>query len=168
MASLPLEQFQPRERAWSNILAPLRKSFINLETSNYIKQEEQLRTLDAQIGKHLHFQSNPLNALNHSPPGPGTALGSSTRARRNPIPSFNHSSILSYYDKHNANRFHWQERFAYSSNRLTFSSCECGRVNSSPPGRAYGISGPWAGRTLSFKRLLTHQTEDMPTAAQTE
>ena len=49
MTALPFGQFQPRELAWSNILVPLRKSFINLESSNYIKEEEQLQNLDAQI-----------------------------------------------------------------------------------------------------------------------
>ena len=150
---------------------PAPVSLIDLLSINPRKRTStHLTTL--RTANHLEHRLDPLNAFSHSPFGrygkPDTTLGLTIGARPFSMPSLNHSSILSYYDKHNANRFHWQERFASSSNRLTFSSRECGRVNSSPPGCAFGISGPWAGRTLSFKRLLTHQTEDMPTVAQTE
>ena len=63
MTALPLEQFQPRELAYCNILAPLRKSFVNLEPSNYIKQEEQLRILDAQIGNPLTLSIKSLERI---------------------------------------------------------------------------------------------------------
>ena len=50
---------------------------------------------------------------------------------------------LSYYDKYTANRFYWQERFASSKSRPSFSSRESKRENSSPPDLALGIARFW-------------------------
>jgi hypothetical protein len=40
-------------------------------------------------------------------------------------------TTLSYYDKYKAKRFHWQETFASSKYRSSFSFAECERTNSS-------------------------------------
>jgi len=88
-----------------------------------------------------------LNARQHSPPGhrkepeaPSVSTGSV-----HPQIMSAYNIILSYYDKHQAKRFLWQEAFASSKYRSSFSFAECERYNSPHHARLMAFAGFWWG-----------------------
>jgi hypothetical protein len=72
--------------------------------------------------------------------------------------------ILSYYDNHKAKRFHWQEAFASSKYRFSFSFAECERTNSSHLSRLMALAGLGGAKTFT-QTIINNQMEELPIGA---
>jgi len=59
-----------------------------------------------------------------------------------------YNTILSYYDKKQAKRFHWQEAFASSEYRSSFFNTECERTNLPHPAWLMALAGCGWGKNF--------------------
>jgi len=60
-----------------------------------------------------------------------------------------YNTTLSYYDKKQAKRFHWQEAFASSEYRSSFFNTECERTNLPHPAWLMALAGADGAKTFT-------------------